>query len=94
MRLPILRKLIVGAGFALLVLGQNVMAETATTRLTQSVEGLVSASSDNVSQRLEKAPVTEASELLTGGSRLERATQQRPLAHPAGQVFSIFDAQT
>ncbi|MCU7809990.1 MAG: choice-of-anchor H family protein [Candidatus Thiodiazotropha sp. (ex Notomyrtea botanica)] len=94
MRVPILRKLTIGAGLALLVLGQNVMAEATATRLTQSVEGLVSASSDSVSQRLEKAPVTEASELLTGGSRLERVTQQRPLAHPAGQVFSIFDAQT
>jgi hypothetical protein len=43
---------------------------------------------------LESAPVDEAPALKSTGSRQEAGTQQRLTAHPLGQVFSIFDAQS
>lgn len=78
----------------MLLLGQQAMADETLPRLTQSVEGAVSAVTEGWSELLEQAPVDEAAPLEASGSRLPGAMQQRTLAHPTGRVFTVFDAHS
>ncbi len=73
--------------------GEWAFADETLTRLSQSVEGAVAASSGDYTEKLDLAPLDEDKPLVTGGSRSESVSQLRTLAHPTGRVFSIFDAQ-
>ncbi|MCU7842380.1 MAG: choice-of-anchor H family protein [Candidatus Thiodiazotropha sp. (ex Monitilora ramsayi)] len=88
------KRMTFGVGLVLLLSGQGVAAVDTAVRQTQSVEGPAAEQRSDLSVQLEIAPITEAPALDTGGSRQERATQQKLMAHPMGRVFSIFDAQT
>jgi len=83
-----------GAALALvLIVGQGVLAAEPSTRLSQSVEGPVSPQTQALVELLDQVSVDELPALVQGGSRLESAARTTA-AHPAGRIFSIFDAQT
>lgn len=80
------------AGLALLlVFGRIALAEEALPRLSQSVEGPVSAQASLKSEQLTQVPVDEEAPLVSGGGR---PAAQRLLAHPTGRIFAVYDAQT
>jgi len=76
----------------MLAWGQAAVAES-LPRLTQSLEGPLSAQDESVNLRLESVAVDAAPSLVTGGGRTEYASREVD-AHPTGRVFSIFDAQS
>jgi hypothetical protein len=88
------KEITLGFGLFLALSGAWTGAAETTVRLSQSVEGSKSSLPTVKAETLETAPVVEAPTLQTDGSRTGLNEQQRLLAHPTGQVFSIFDAQT
>jgi hypothetical protein len=73
--------------------GEGAAADEPRSRLSQSVEGPVAAAREQYKERLDQAPLDEAEPLESSGSRVDSASRQLALAHPAGRVFSIIDAQ-
>ena len=81
--------------FAVLLLtGQAVLSETVTERLSQSVEGPVSAGTGASGRQLDQAEIDIHEQLIVSGSRTKSLNRGPVAAHHAGWSFTIFDAQT
>ncbi|MET0009968.1 MAG: choice-of-anchor H family protein [Candidatus Thiodiazotropha sp. 6PLUC4] len=78
----------------LLVTGEGVLAETATERLSQSVEGFVAAESKALVEKLDQAEIEIHEPMSVTGDRLKSLNRQLITTQHAGLGFSIFDAQT
>ncbi|MET0028316.1 MAG: choice-of-anchor H family protein [Candidatus Thiodiazotropha sp.] len=73
---------------------QTVWADDSLPRYSQSVEGMAMNAPADYTQQLDQASVVEAPALISAGSEAEAALMQRTMVHPAGQLYSIFDAST
>lgn len=92
---PIRRYARIAGVMVMLAMGQEALAEEAPlSRLSQTLEGSLSAQGEELSILLDQAPVDEAKPLIAGGSRSAGAASPRLLAHPDGRTFEIFDAKT
>jgi hypothetical protein len=69
------------------------LAETPRERLSQSVEGPVASAPESYTKQLDQAPLVQEAPLERTGSRGSSAARSALSAHPAGRVFTIFDAQ-
>ncbi len=77
----------------LLSWGEGLLAQETTPRLSQSVEGPVGRTAEQVDQQLDLAPLDEAKPMTSSGAGATQ-TVKRLMAHPTGRVFSVFDAHT
>lgn len=77
-----------------LTIGQQAVALEGGVRLSQSVEGVVSAGVEKGETQLDLADVDEQQELVVSGSRIQASAQRSYAAHEPGRLLSIFDAHT